>query len=310
MKKVLVTGSNGLLGQKLTDLYLSEPTVELIATGRGPNRHPIKQGYTYAELDITNKQQVQELIEKYQPNCIIHTAAMTNVDACELDHEACVLQNIDAVRNVAEASRMINAHLIHLSTDFIFDGIKGPYNEEAVPNPLSFYGHSKLKAEQIVMENSNHWAIIRTVLVYGLVADMSRSNIVLWAKDALENKRDIKVVDDQYRTPTLAEDLAMGCRLIERNESKGIYNISGNDYMNIYDLVKRVAKYYAFDMENVEIVSSATLNQAAKRPPITGFYISKAMQQLGYIPHTFEEGIALVEKQFHNFTAIKQQIET
>ena len=305
MKKVLVTGSNGLLGQKLTDLYLLEAGIELIATGRGANRYPLKQGYLYEELDITNRSQVMDIFNKYRPDCIIHTAAMTNVDACELDHEACVLQNIDAVQNVVDMAKNINAHLVHLSTDFIFDGKAGPYKEDAVPNPLSFYGESKLKAEQIVMKGSENWAIARTVLVYGLVADMSRTNIVLWAKDALEHKKSIKVVDDQYRTPTLAEDLALGCRLLEKHEARGIYNISGKDYLNIYELVSRVANYFGYSMDNVERVNSTTLNQPAKRPPVTGFDISKANKELGYKPHSFEEGIEIVQKQFENFTGSK-----
>ncbi len=306
MKKViLVTGSNGLLGQKLTDLYLSEPSVQLIATGRGMDRYPNKGGYIYVDMDITNKQQVNETIEKYKPHCLIHTAAMTNVDACELDHEACVLHNIEAVKNVVDAAKSINAHFIHLSTDFIFDGINGPYNEDAVPSPLSFYGQSKLKAEEIVMQGLTNWSIARTVLVYGLVADMSRSNIVLWAKDALENKKPINVVDDQYRTPTLAEDLAQGCRLIEKHEARGIYNISGKDFMNIFELVNRVAKYFGYKMDNVTKVNSDTLNQPAQRPPITGFDISKARLELGYNPHSFEEGIAIVQKQFEDFSTPK-----
>ena len=305
MKTVLITGSNGLLGQKLTDLYLQNLEIKLIATGRGINRHPIKQGYTYAEMDITNPQQVQQVIEKYHPKCIIHTAAMTNVDACELDHEACVLQNITAVENVVKTAKIVNAHLIHLSTDFIFDGTAGPYKEDTKPNPLSFYGDSKLQAEQIVKHGSDNWAIARTVLVYGLVADMSRSNIVLWAKDALENKKPIKVVDDQYRTPTLAEDLAMGCCLLEQHKAKGIYNISGKDYMNIYELVSRVAKYFGYEMDIVTKVNSHTLSQPAIRPPVTGFDISKAMKELGYNPHSFEEGIEIVQKQFEKFTESK-----
>jgi len=301
-KKVLITGSNGLLGQKLIDLYLLESTVQLIATGRGKDRYPLRKGYTYEELDITNQEQSNFLFNKYKPDCIIHTAAMTNVDACELDHEACVLQNIEAVKNIVNAANNINAHLIHLSTDFIFDGMAGPYKEEAIASPLSFYGESKFKAEQIVKNANNNWAIVRTVLVYGLVADMSRTNIVLWAKDALENKKPIKVVDDQFRTPTLAEDLAMGCRLIEKKEAKGIYNISGKDFMSIYELVSKVARHFGFNLDNVECINSNTLNQPAKRPPITGFDITKAINQLGYHPHTFEEGIEIVQQQFDKFT--------
>jgi dTDP-4-dehydrorhamnose reductase len=302
MKKVLVTGSNGLLGQKLTDLYLQKPEIMLIATGRGDNRHPIKTGYTYESLDITDSASVQLVFEKHQPNCIIHTAAMTNVDACELNHEECTLQNVKAVKHIVNAANQTGAHLIHLSTDFIFDGNSGPYDETAVPNPLSFYGHSKLQAEEIIMSESKYWAIARTVLVYGLVSDMSRSNIVLWAKNALEKRTPIKVVDDQFRTPTLAEDLAMGCYLIEKNQGQGIYNISGKDYLNIFELVKSVANYFNLSMENVERVSSNTLNQPAKRPPVTGFDISKAIRELNYQPHSFEEGIEMVQSQFEKFT--------
>lgn len=303
MKRVLVTGSNGLLGQKLTDIYRTVENVELIATGRGTDRYPEKNGYEYVSLDITNAKEVNSIFNTYKPDCVIHTAAMTNVDACELDHDACVLQNIEAVKIVTEAAEAIKAHLIHLSTDFIFDGVDGPYKEDATPNPLSFYGDSKLKGEEIVMVGSSNYAIARTVLVYGLVADMSRTNIVLWAKDALENRKTINVVDDQYRTPTLAEDLAMGCRLIELHKATGIYNISGKDYMNIFELVEQVAAYFKLPMDLVGRVSSLTLNQPAKRPPVSGFIIDKAVKELGYNPHSFAEGIAIIQQQFESFNS-------
>lgn len=297
MKKVLITGSNGLLGQKLTDLYRTLPHIELIATARGANRYPTSEDYTYAELDITNKGNVMAIIGNYKPDCIIHTAAMTNVDQCETDKEGCDLLNVFAVENLVEAANAVNAHFIHLSTDFIFDGLHGPYTEDAKPKPLSYYGWSKLKAEEIVMQKAAKWSIARTVLVYGLVADMSRSNIVLWAKGALEKGQPINVVDDQYRTPTLAEDLAMGCRLIEEKEAEGIYNISGKDFMSIMELVQRVADFFKLDKSIIQRVSSETLNQPAKRPPITGFDLAKSTEVLGYNPHSFEEGIALLMTQ-------------
>ncbi len=297
MKKVLITGSNGLLGQKLIDLYLTIPEVELIATARGTNRYPTDNAYTYAELDITDKENVLRVIGAYKPDCIIHTAAMTNVDQCETDKEGCDLLNVTAVEYLVEAANAVNAHFIHLSTDFIFDGKDGPYSEEAKAEPLSYYGWSKLKAEEIVMQKATKWSIARTVLVYGLVADMSRSNIVLWAKGALEKGQPINVVDDQFRTPTLAEDLAMGCRLIEQKEAKGIFNISGKDFMSIMELVQRVADYFKLDKSVINRVSSETLNQPAKRPPITGFDLTKSIRILGYNPRTFEEGIALLMTQ-------------
>ena len=205
--------------------------------------------------------------------------------------------NVRSVERLVDACNRIGSHFIHLSTDFIFDGIKSMYAELDQPNPLSFYGNSKLLAEQYIQEHSKKYSIVRTVLVYGIVADMSRSNIVLWAKGALEKKQKIAVVNDQFRTPTLAEDLAMGCYLIADNGKEGIYHICGKDYMNIYELVERVSKHYGLSMENVSVSSSQNLNQPAKRPPITGLDISKAQKDLGYHPHSFEEGLEVLDKQ-------------
>jgi dTDP-4-dehydrorhamnose reductase len=297
MKKVLITGSNGLLGQKLLDLYLTIEDIELIATARGENRYPRKEGYTYTSLDITNEKEVQQVIAQHAPDCIINTAAMTNVDSCETDKEGCDKLNVDAVAYLIAAANTAGAHLIHLSTDFIFDGKKGPYKEDDEANPLSYYGHSKLLAENMVREYCTKWSIARTVLVYGVVNDMSRSNIVLWAKGALEKGQPINVVDDQFRTPTLAEDLAKGCQLIEHKQAEGIYNISGKDQMSILELVQRVANYFDLDASILRVVSSESLNQPAKRPPLTGFDLTKSRKVLGYEPHSFEQGIGVLMEQ-------------
>ncbi len=300
MKKVLITGSNGLLGQKLLDLYLKTKNVNIIATSRGGNRYPIKEGYTYSSLDITSKGEVARVIQEHNPDCIINTAAMTNVDTCEVEKEGCVNLNINAVEYLVEAANQCNAHLIHLSTDFIFDGKDGPYTEDDTANPLSYYGWSKLEAEKIIQNKCNKWSILRTILVYGLVHDMSRSNIVLWAKGALEKGEAINVVHDQFRSPTLAEDLAKGCQLAESKEAAGIFNISGKDQMSIVELVERVADYFNLDTSIINTISSKTLNQPAKRPPLTGFDLTKSRAVLGYNPHSFEEGIALLMKQIKN----------
>lgn len=297
MKKILVTGSNGLLGQKLVYKLKGRDDVELIATARGKNRLLDQSGYQFLSLDICNKANVDEVIDSVQPDHIIHTAAMTQVDDCELNHEACDKANVDAVRYIVEAAERNNCHLVHISTDFIFNGEDGPYDEEGTPDPLSYYGNAKWKSEQIVENGKLQWAILRTVLVYGIVDNMSRSNIVLWAKGALEKGEQINVVDDQFRSPTLAEDLADGCILAVDKKATGIYNISGKDQFSIIDLVRTVADYYGLDKSLINPVSSKTLNQPAKRPPVTGFILDKARRELGYEPHSFTEGIALMEQQ-------------
>jgi dTDP-4-dehydrorhamnose reductase len=293
VETILVTGSNGLLGQKLTDIYMQRPNVQLIATGIGPNRHPSKFGFIYEEMDITNFEQVSAIIAKHAPVVVIHTAAMTQVDDCEFQKDACVKLNIDSVKNLAELSVQFGFHLVHLSTDFIFDGTHPMYTEEDTANPLSYYGWSKLEAERMVTENAQNWSILRTILVYGQVADMSRSNIILWAYNTLKDRKNAKVVNDQFRTPTLAEDLALGCVLAAEKKATGIFNIAGKDYLSIIELVKKVSDMYGFSMENIETVSSSTLNQPAKRPPITGLNIAKARNILGYEPRSLEEGIRI-----------------
>lgn len=292
-KKVLVTGSNGLLGQKLTDLYLNNNDIEFFATGIGANRHPIQDGYTYLSLDITNFQELEQVLNQVKPDVVIHGAAMTQVDDCEKEKEKCFDLNVNAVKYLVELSNSLSFRLVHISTDFIFDGTKKMYTELDTPNPLSYYGWSKLEAEKIIQEKANNWAILRTVLVYGKVADMSRSNIMLWAFNTLEKRAQAKVVFDQFRTPTLAEDLAIGCKLAAESQNNEVYNIAGKDYLSIYELVEKIANMYQFSMENISKVDSISLNQPAKRPPITGLSIEKAATELGYQPHSLEDGIRI-----------------
>lgn len=299
--KFLVTGSNGLLGQKLVKMIIDKGEDQLIATARGTNRLPYPETeYVFDQMDITNKAQVLEVIEKHQPEVIIHTAAMTNVDQCELEKEACWDLNVNAVSHLIEACAMNNCFLLHLSTDFIFDGEDGPYDETAKPNPISYYGDSKLAAEKLLENSTIDYAIARTVLVYGIAHDMSRTNIILWVKSSLEQSKSIKVVDDQLRSPTLAEDLAMGCYLIAKKKASGIFNICGKDLLNPYEMALKTASYFNLDTSTMERADGSTFTQTAKRPPKTGLLIEKARTVLGYEPHSFDEGIAIVAEQIKN----------
>ena len=295
--KILITGSNGLLGQKLVSLLYLLPEVTLIATARGSNRDEIYEDYIYESMDITSEENVLAVFRKHKPDAVIHTAAMTHVDQCELNKEACVDQNITAVNHIIKASKEVGAFLLHVSTDFIFDGKRGPLTEEEVPNPVNYYGWTKWEAEKAVEQSGLKWAIARTVLVYGVVQDMSRSNIVLWVKNSLEQKKEINVVNDQWRTPTLAEDLAMGCWLIVKNNATGIFNISGEEMISPYDLAHKVADVWSLDKSLIKQADSSTFTQPAMRPPKTGFIIDKAKKQLGYKPHTIQEGLELVKEQ-------------
>jgi dTDP-4-dehydrorhamnose reductase len=299
-KRILITGSNGLLGQKLVEVLRKRQDVELLATSRGGNRIEQFSNFTYKSLDITNATEVLDVFASFKPTAVINTAAMTNVDACEDDKEGCDALNVKAVEHLISGCKQYNAHLVHLSTDFVFDGEDGPYKEEDVPNPLSYYGQSKYKAEQLIINSGlEKWSVVRTIIVYGIGDNMSRSNIVLWAKGALEKGQELNIVDDQFRAPTLAEDLAEGCILIADQGATGIYHISGSDQMHILELVQRVAKFFNLSTENLNPSKSSSLNQAAKRPPRTGFVLDKAINSLGYNPHTFEEGLAILASQLN-----------
>jgi len=296
--KVLVTGSNGLLGQKLINKLSKDNDVDLIAISRGDNRSKETAYYQYFPVDITDKKSLSDLIRWLKPDCIINTAALTNVDACETQRDECWNVNVVAVTNLAKLSKELGIHLIHLSTDFIFDGESGPYSEEDLPSPLSYYGHSKYESEKEVQRIApENWSIIRTIIVYGVIENASRSNIVLWAKQALSKNEPIKVVNDQFRAPTLAEDLADACISCAKLKANGIFNISGPETFSVLELVNRVAKFWNLPTESITAISSKSLNQAAKRPPRTGFDISKAKAILGYNPKTFEQGLAVLEEQ-------------
>jgi len=303
MTKILITGSNGLLGQKLVHAYVNRNDVQVIATSLGANRMLSSSGYTYESLDITNKSEVETIIKKYQPDTIINTAAMTNVDACETKREESWAINVTAVQYIVDAiaAHKKDCHLIHLSTDFIFDGEKGSeYVETDIPNPLSYYAQSKFESEKILQKSTIRWAIARTIIVYGIADNMSRSNIVLWAKDALTKGQKINVVDDQFRSPTLAEDLAAGCILIADKKATGVYHLSGPKTLSILELVYKVAEFWKLDKSLITPSKSDNLNQAAKRPPRTGFDISKARNELGYAPKSFEEGLSVLAEQLKN----------
>ncbi len=296
--KILLTGSNGLLGQKLVALLRQQANVALVATSRGPNKlAALYPDLHFIGLDVSDAAQVRRVLTQEQPTHVIHTAALTNVDECELNREACWRHNVTAVGNLVAACAAQDIHLTHLGTDFIFSGEAGPLTEEAVPAPVNFYGESKLAAEQLVRASAGRWAIARTVLVYGVAHDYGRTNIVLWVRDSLRAGKAIKVVSDQWRTPTLAEDLAHGCWLIARSAAQGIYHLSGDELLSPHALALRVAAHFDLDASLIEEVNSRVFTQPARRPARTGFIIEKARRELGYSPCRLADGIALVAAQ-------------
>jgi dTDP-4-dehydrorhamnose reductase len=291
MKKIVITGSNGLLGQSLLKLLLKEKNnYEVFGFSKGVNRSG-RTDFYFVSIDITNEENLKKELIKIQPDAIINTAAMTQVDDCEIHKEACDVLNIEVVKWLKEIAEIINCHVIQLSTDFIFDGKKGYYKETDAPNPLSYYGISKVKSEEILLNSKIDFTILRTILVYGKVYDMSRTNIVLWVREMLEKGKEITIVDDQFRMPTYVEDLAMSCKLAIDKNATGIYHISSTKLMSVFEIAQKIADVFELDKNLIKPISSSTLNQRARRPAKTGFNLLKTTSELGLKVHSFEEDL-------------------
>ena len=289
---LLITGTHGLVGQYLFKLR-NRWKGNIVFTGRGPSRLPAGN-YIYEEMDITDQQQIKQVFSKYSPDIVLHTAAMAQADECELEKEKAILHNVTATEYLLTASQTFHAFFILMSTDFVFSGDDGPYDEESIPDPVNFYGQTKLMAEQIVKKCSLDAAIIRTVLIYGNVISGTRSNIISWARNALEKGAPFKVVSDQIRATTYAGDLVNALFTIAEKRAKGIWNIAGKNNLSPFDIVKHVAAYLKLDASIAEKVNAFTFTQAARRPLKTPFIIEKAKIELGYEPLEFSEAMKLV----------------
>ena len=220
---ILITGSNGLLGQKLVK-HLSKKNIPFIATSKGKNRNSDCKDAFYSSMDICSVEDIKSVFDRFIPTHVIHTAAMTNVDECEEFPLECEKLNVEATQLLFEAAQKIGAHFQLLSTDFVFDGLKGNYSERDVPNPLSVYARSKVSAEKLVATSRYlYYSIVRTIILYGTANNLSRSNIVCWSKEALSKGQPMTIIDDQFRAPTWADDLAWACIRICSLNKTGLY---------------------------------------------------------------------------------------
>ncbi len=292
-KKLLLTGSNGMLGRQLVERLLADTSYQVLATGKGPCRLPFESvsRFSYHELDITNGMALTDFILRERPDAIVHAAAMTQPDPCELDPIGCWQVNVTATRFLVDAAAAAGSYLVYISTDFVFDGEAGPYVETDCPAPVNYYGTSKLVAEKVVKAAASDSCILRTVLVYGKALAGMRPNLVSWVKDSLEQGTPIKVVCDQWRTPTYVDDLARAVLLALERRPKGIYHVSGNEGMSPYDMALHVAAQMGKDASGISRVDASTFTQPAQRPMRTGFIIEKATRELGFVPRRFDDAL-------------------
>jgi dTDP-4-dehydrorhamnose reductase len=296
VKRVLVIGSNGLLGQKVTELLVRGSAYHITLASQEDK--PLRNLLTadYSRLDITNKKDVKRFVSSCEPDVIINAAAMTDVDACEKERDLAWRVNVVGVENIIDTAKKVGAKVIHISTDYIFDGKAGPYDENARPEPLSHYGKSKLASENALRISELDHMIARTMVLYGYAQGV-KSNFALWLIQNLERKMPVRVVDDQYGNPTLVDDLAHAIVSAIELDRSGIYNIAGRDILNRYEFALVLARVFDFDPGLITPIKTSVLHQPAPRPLRSGLITLKAEVELGYRPSTSEQGLLVLKSQ-------------
>jgi len=291
--RILIIGSNGMLGQRLVDCYDFMNTEMLAASAEDES---FIKNVEYKKIDITDKKAVGELIKSFYPDVIINAAAFTNVDLCETEKELSWKVNADGPKYIAFYAGAIDAHLIHISTDYVFNGKAGPYGEDAPIDPINYYGKTKLAGENALRISNARNAIIRTNVLYGPVKS-GRPDFVKWVVTSLREGKQIRIVDDQINNPTFIDDIVSAIVKIIASKKTGIYHIGGKELLNRFDFTMRIADFFDLDKSLVERIKTEELNQPAKRPLKSGLITLKAETEIGYKPHKMEETFAILKKE-------------
>lgn len=294
--RILITGSNGMLGQRAVQFYLKNENVELLATS--VEEKSLIENVDYISCDIKDRNSIKKIILDYCPDFIIHTAAFTNVDLSEKLREDAWKINVKGVEYISEAARAIDTHIIHISTDYIFDGKDGPYSENAIPNPLGYYGRTKLASENALRISNTYFTILRTNVLYGIALN-SRPDFVRWVVSSLDENRNIRIVNDQINNPTFIDDLVQAINKIIEFKKIGIFNVGGIEFLSRYDFTLRIADYFNLDKKLITPIRTEELKQSARRPLKSGLIILKAETELGYKPHSIVESLAAMKKELN-----------
>jgi dTDP-4-dehydrorhamnose reductase len=286
MKRILITGTNGLLGQSLLKILCSENIV--LASSQEQLAVLPPSNWEYQQLNITNYDHCKEIFRNFAPEVVINAAAFTDVDGCENEKELCWQVNVKGVENLAMLARRYDIHFIQYSTDYIFNGENGPYSESDRPSPLGYYGKSKHAAENVLRQIGCDAAIIRTCVLFGTGYKI-KNNFFLWILENLQAKNKINVVVDQYNNPTLAEDLALGTKAVIDTAAKGIFHLAGKDYLSRYDFALAIANNFNFSQDLILPIYTKELKQKAARPLRGGLKIEYSQSELGFNPRSINE---------------------
>lgn len=259
MKKILITGGDGQLGRSFSSNY--QEKYNILSPGRD-------------SLDITNEEQILKVIKEFQPNIILNCAAMTDVDGCEDNPIIAETINALAIKNLLD---VFKGFFIHISTDYVFDGKKGPYKESDIPNPINMYGKTKLFGEEIVKNNSNQWVILRTNVLFGLA---SKASFVSWVVNSLKENKEIFVVNDQINNPVWINDFAKIIDLVISNNLKGLFHVGSDTLSSRYEFANMIAEVFNLKKGKIHPISTESLNQKAGRPLKSGLISNKLLLKI------------------------------
>lgn len=269
---LLVTGASGLLGSKVVKLAKRKYKVIPTYNTRALQPDSIK-------LDITNQGQVSRIFGQLKPDIVIHTASETNVDRCEMQKQKAWKINAEGTRNIALACSKTGTKLVYISTDYVFNGEKGSYTEQDEPNPINYYGVTKLEGEKQIISHCQKYVILRTSVLYGW--HPWKQNFVTWIINTLKQNKELTVVEDHYNTPTLADNLAeMALEAIQK-DLRGVYHASGSQRISRYEFAKQIAKAFGLDQSLVKPIKMSQLTAwIAKRPRDSSLNTDKIQKQL------------------------------
>ncbi len=273
-ERVLVTGGNGLLGTKTIEWLMAQGRKPISVSLEPETQNRFLGDFPYHQLDITDLDAVVGLLTRVQPEAVIHTAAFTAVDACETQRELSWRVNVDGTAHVAEACRKVGARLVHISTEYVFDGEAGPYTEEDTPRPISHYGLTKLESEKAVKDHCSDWAMVRTTVLFGQAPNV-RPSFVAWLVDRLSHGERVRVVDDQIGSPTLADNLARMLLAILESGRRELYNTVGDSILDRHAFAVMAARLYGLDPELIDRIKTSELKQPAPRPLKAGLVMGK-----------------------------------
>lgn len=292
-RRIFIVGANGMLGQRTIEFYSSDKNVQLFACSI--EKKPLFNNVDYLCCNITERDKIKQAVYNFMPDVIINAAAYTNVNLSETEREIAWKINVKGVEHLAESARVIDAHIIHISSDYIFDGKNGPYSENDKPNPLGYYGRTKLASENVLKISGALYTILRTNVLYG-VALKSKADFVEWLVDTVRSGKPVRIVDDQVSNPTFIDDLVQAISKVIEFRKYGVYNIGGREFLSRYEFTEIIADYFNLNKSLITPIKTKELNQAARRPLKSGLITLKAEAELGYKPVTIRESFAIIKK--------------